>query len=508
VVVSLKKVCEQKGRSLPLLTLCVLMAFVLASALADVASEPVPPASLYVESAPAGASVWIASELQGQTPLTITLAPGAWQVAVSKRGYRDRTLPLTVSAGQDERVSVALSVPSVAERMQALLLIHQALHRQVLPETRRLLEQALELDPDNAVAWNELARTYMGAEGDLPLAIYALRRSLALDPAGRAACMNLALCYARQKRWEGAADYAGQVLKQDGADPDALALLAESCRQMARWDQAADACRRLILLQPREAVPHYRAAVCLQEASRLEDASAQYEEVIQLAAPTDDLFVLACMRLADCRRQMKDWDGVIKACNQAFGARPSYAAAAGWIALAYACKGDADQAGKWFETAASANPQWAWLWHRYGLFCLQQGRAADALESLRRALQLEPDGADIALDLAAALESVGRDDEAAATLNRALEHHDGASLLLTNLVALLGRSGRYAQACAILERCKGVLEHVTMVPGGASFYETESTALRGEWMHAMIEAGDIWGARQLGALAPQTGESK
>lgn len=79
--------------------------------LAKLKSEPLPAAtapsgqpaaaqaSLAVDSTPAGADIEIDGAFVGNTPSTLTVAPGSHQVAVKKKGYTDWTKTLNVTGG-------------------------------------------------------------------------------------------------------------------------------------------------------------------------------------------------------------------------------------------------------------------------------------------------------------------------------------------------------------------------------------------------------------------------
>ena len=64
--------------------------------------QPVPaaaPASLAIDSTPAGADIEIDGAFVGNTPSTVSAAPGSHQVAVKKKGFADWTRTLNVTGG-------------------------------------------------------------------------------------------------------------------------------------------------------------------------------------------------------------------------------------------------------------------------------------------------------------------------------------------------------------------------------------------------------------------------
>jgi hypothetical protein len=62
-------------------------------------TAPVVQASLAIDSTPAGADVEIDGAFVGNTPSTLTVAPGSHKVAVKKKGFTDWTKTLNVSGG-------------------------------------------------------------------------------------------------------------------------------------------------------------------------------------------------------------------------------------------------------------------------------------------------------------------------------------------------------------------------------------------------------------------------
>ena len=72
-----------------------------APAQAQPPATPVAPvqASLVIDSTPAGADVEIDGAFVGNTPSTVTVAPGSHHIAVKKKGFADWTKTLNVTGG-------------------------------------------------------------------------------------------------------------------------------------------------------------------------------------------------------------------------------------------------------------------------------------------------------------------------------------------------------------------------------------------------------------------------
>jgi hypothetical protein len=66
---------------------------------APVSPMPVAQASVTIDSTPAGADIEIDGEFVGNTPSTLSVAPGSHQISVEKKGFTDWTKTLNVTGG-------------------------------------------------------------------------------------------------------------------------------------------------------------------------------------------------------------------------------------------------------------------------------------------------------------------------------------------------------------------------------------------------------------------------
>ncbi len=88
---------------------------------ARASAVPLPPgqATLFVDSSPQGAEVYLDGSFQGRTPLTLTPRPGRHEVEVRLSGYRPYRIAVNLSPGQEVRVFAEL----VPERRMGTLFV-------------------------------------------------------------------------------------------------------------------------------------------------------------------------------------------------------------------------------------------------------------------------------------------------------------------------------------------------------------------------------------------------
>jgi serine/threonine-protein kinase len=108
------------------------------------------------------------------------------------------------------------------------------------PQAVAAYQQALQITPDNAELFSNLAAAYLDQGGQQSLAQQALEKSVALSPS-YAACANLGLLYMQQKRYAEAATATEEALRIDGHDYfvwDNLTLAYEGTKQNDKAETA------------------------------------------------------------------------------------------------------------------------------------------------------------------------------------------------------------------------------------------------------------------------------
>lgn len=103
----------------------------------------------------------------------------------------------------------------------------------------KVLEQARERDPENAMIWTNLGAAYLGnpllADDESQLrAIAAFERALELDPAARSVAYNIGLIYRDRREYGAAARWFRRAVRTNPGDQHAHRLLD---RMVARTEE-------------------------------------------------------------------------------------------------------------------------------------------------------------------------------------------------------------------------------------------------------------------------------
>jgi TolB-like protein/Tfp pilus assembly protein PilF len=217
----------------------------------------------------------------------------------------DRTLD-DIFAIQDEiaaqvvdQLKVALlgDAPRVAETdPEAYALYLQARYlaskvsAETLTEAEGLLERALEIDPEYAVAWNALGNLYsiQAGRGMLPVdegyerARAALDRALAIDPDFAAAHANLGWI-AMNGDLAQAARHVERALALDPTNPLALRYAAVLLRNLMRLDEAIALDEHMVAHDPVNPIGFSNLGFKYLYAGRWDEAIAAYRDALRLS---------------------------------------------------------------------------------------------------------------------------------------------------------------------------------------------------------------------------------
>lgn len=140
--------------------------------------------------------------------------------------------------------------------------------------------------------------------------------------------------------------------------------------------------------------------------------------------------------------------------------------------LALHQSGRAGEAAKLYEQVLARDSKQPAANHLLGLFHLQQGRAADAVQRISRAVKARPDDAQYLGNLGVALNAAGRSAEAVDVLQRAIMKNIEFAEAFSNLGMAFRNLGRFDDAVTVYRRA------VRLKPNEAGFHFNLANSLR------------------------------
>ena len=296
--------------------------------------------------------------LLGDTPKTSAVHPEAYALFLQARHFGN----LGTNAGRQqaaEFLQQALAIDpdysmawsELGRNWQNKASADQVNEEEGYAKSLQAHNKALKLDPNNAVAYSRLGFDRLHHEGDLPAAAMLFEQALALEPGNAVVLANaasLALTLGRTEQAVTLREYAQQLDPLSSATSMGLgtAYLAND-----QFDKAEAIFRKALLLSPRR--PATRAV--LVRAMGKKEGLDHIEEAWSLIAeePYEPLRLIATASLHKWLGNMAEADIALETLIEKYSGKTN-----NLIALAYAIRGDIDKTLEWIEqTVEIEGPQ-------------------------------------------------------------------------------------------------------------------------------------------------------
>lgn len=208
---------------------------------------------------------------------------------------------------------------------------------------------------------------------------------------------------------------------------------------MARYDAAVQA-------DPRCARAHLNRGNILLEGGRLDEARGAY----QLAVACDPRYAAAHFNLANLHYRAGEFGLALSGYRAAVDIRPDFVDAFVAMANALDSMGRADEAVECYERALAIRPDYAEAHFNLGVLETARGRHAQALRRYLHAVQIKPDFARAHQHLGVLQGELQQLDAAEASLRRALSIEPESAEILHDLAAILLARGRSPEGVRLL----------------------------------------------------------
>jgi tetratricopeptide (TPR) repeat protein len=319
-----------------------------------------------------------------------------------------------------------------------------ALHRQgQLDEAERIYGRVLTAEPENPDALHLLG-VIRQQRGDCAVSAELIGRAIALRPQAHYCC-NLANALTGLGRFQEAADACRRALELDPGLAMAQSNLGVALRAMGRPLPAIEAFRAAIALQPDQAEAYSNLGVLLTEQGRRDEAAQVLRQV--LAFRPD--YAEALYNLAGAVAMVDDKASLALALEhleRAVALAPSYADAHANRAEVLRHLGRLEEAEAAFHVAIELAPGVAKTHYGLGLVLSERVQPKAALEAFLNAVGIQPDFAHAHAHAGNALAALDRADEAFGAHQVAIGLAPGDPGVHHNLGLTLSRLALYQEA--------------------------------------------------------------
>jgi tetratricopeptide (TPR) repeat protein len=159
----------------------------------------------------------------------------------------------------------------------------EALDRGDARRAAELFRQAVQRDPSNQWAWNNLGRAYLRLN-QVDSAVAAFRKQIEVNPYDQYAHNNLGLAFERLGRRDDALAAFGKQVEVNPLDPYAHANLGRLLLEMHRDSAAADALEKAVSITPNDSTLYLRLGTAYLRTKRGDDALAAFERALEISA--------------------------------------------------------------------------------------------------------------------------------------------------------------------------------------------------------------------------------
>ena len=367
-----------------------------------------------------------------------------------------------------------------AESSSFLFLGHVYVARGDLALAAQEYEKALELDPENLKALENLANYYstlnpkkaldyykryltlepddaeiyfqMGflhqKEGDISATIADFEKSIELDPHQVASHLALAELYEIKKSTAEAIAQYEECVQLDPRNASFYARLGHIHFDNKEWDEAASAFQNARVLEPQDATNHYYLARIAEERNQWPEAGRLAEQAYGLSHDTQFLPLLAYY--LTMQHKTKE---AVKWLEKARKVEPKNANVLLFLGIDYLELDKLEKAKEALEAGSESHPKDPQLYFQLGVTYDRLGRFDDAVKQFEHALYLDPQNAAAMNYLGYSYADRGvRLDEAEDLLQRAVKLDPENGAYWDSLGWIHFKQGKSADAVGELEK--------------------------------------------------------
>ena len=297
------------------------------------------------------------------------------------------------------------------------------------PGEQRELERAVKLDPNLALAHNQLGLLFSaegkvteaesefrdalrsnptyaeaqnnlgvlrGRQGDTSQAIQLFRQAIANDPTYADPYINLGLVLAGQGQFERAEQELIKASELAANRADVFTNLAIIQTRLGKLGEAVQASRKVILLEPDSASAHLQLAEALTRIFDLYGAVEEYSDAIQIAPKSPQTYRLRGQTLYDMGKYDEARSDLETSCRLL----PDDSTSLYLLALVERSEKHTSCAINLLRKLVEREPKNSNAQYLLGLCLLQSGKEEPAIESLKAAVQANPQDLRAASELA------------------------------------------------------------------------------------------------------------
>jgi len=296
-----------------------------------------------------------------------------------------RKTPLKVPEGfEPNKLPVSSNLKTNSKEAYALNQKSSALYKLVRnKEALEAAEKAVEIDPNYAVAWVNMAAALLKL-GRNDEALQASEKAIVLDPNYAIAWNNKAAALDKLGRNEEALEVSEKTIDLDPNFANPWITIADVYRKTKRYDESLQASEKAIEIDPQSAQAWVNKAAALLNLKRNNETLQASEKAIEIDAQS----ALAWVNKAAALLNLGRYEDSLQACDKAIVLDSKNAIA--WNNKGYALykQGKFDEAVQAYNKCIELDPKYEKVWNNMGTVLLALNRGDEADAAFARASEL------------------------------------------------------------------------------------------------------------------------
>ena len=309
-----------------------------------------------------------------------------------------------------------------------------AQRRGAIADAKRLYASVLNIAPDNAAAYGNLA-IIAAQQGDFAAAERLFRQGIRSRPDDPAGYHNLGMLLQQQARLAEATAAHRQAIDLNPNYAEASLALGNALKQQGKLDDAMASYRSAIQVRHDYAEAHNNIGVLLQMQGRLDEAASAYREAVALKPA----YAEALFNLGAVLHQKHELGAAEAAYRQAIALDPAIAVVHNNLGTVLKDRRLPDEALAAFDKAIALRADFAEAFYNRGTVLQELFKWEEALAAYAEAARLRKNYADAISNAAIVLQELGRAGEAIELcrhlLDRIPDHADACNNMGTALLA-------------------------------------------------------------------------
>ncbi|ALS02281.1 hypothetical protein ATZ33_13065 [Enterococcus silesiacus] len=234
--------------------------------------------------------------------------------------------------------------------------------------------------------------------------------------------------------------------------------LGNALEKQKKYQEAGEAYRKAIELNPTHATTYYNLGCVLEEQGKYEEAVEAYQKAIELNPD----YASAYYKLGNILDKQGKYEEAVEAYKKAIESNPDHASTYYKLGNRLYKQGKYEEVVQAYKKAIELNPNYTSAYNNLGIALDKQGKYEEAVEVYQKVMELNPNNATIYYNLGNTLYKQKKYDQAIKVYQKAIELNPNYASAYNNLGNALDKQEKYEGAVEAYQKAIDLKKSNTM----------------------------------------------